>query len=31
MTKIKVAREMFAGIFTIVLVRLDKSKNWTFK
>ena len=29
--KIKVAREMFASIFTIVLVRLDKNKNWTFK
>jgi hypothetical protein len=29
--KIKVAREMFGSIFTIVLVRLDKSKNWTFK
>jgi Protein of unknown function (DUF1064) len=29
--KIKVAMEMFASIFTIVLVRLDKNKNWTFK
>jgi len=29
--KIKVAREMFAGIFTIVLVRLGKDKQWTFK
>ena len=29
--KIKVAREMFGSIFTIVLVRLNKSKNWTFK
>lgn len=29
--KIKVAREMFSSIFTIVLVRLDKNKNWTLK
>lgn len=29
--KIKVAREMFAGFFKIVLVRLDKNKQWTFK
>ena len=29
--KIKVAREMFAEIFTIVLVRMDKNKQWTFK
>lgn len=29
--KIKVAREMFAGFFKVVLVQLNKSKEWTLK